>query len=655
MTRLLAYSAAAALALGLAAPAEAAGAPPTIAFSSAWTKYVLAGDQPVKFTTATASPGSQVTLIWSHEVAGNLALIFGNVAPGTLLHVSFSETAKYLHATSDWYHTYPTDDHVPSSGEAWVDTPGCQSNGVCDDGYRAFRFARVYAQGGSATITAVRVLLPASVRTPQGWFLSSDDLLNRAWYASAYTAQLMVEPNDPTILDPRGCQIAGGTGRLLILDGAKRDRCPWLGDQVVTDQTLLLTNRDTLGVAESTLSIFADAQQADGYIPASPSQNYGVLIFDYPALWVTALDNVLLYGGDRAYVTRYWPNLQRLLDVWFPSYAPQDGLVLDTLVLGDYGASILDGDYAFINRGSELVAYYNAGYVLALRNGAAIADLLGHPDVAKLWRARADALAPVFDSTFWDPAAGAFLDSPDGPVVHPQDGNAFAILAGLATPTQAASAIRYLDRTTSRPWGNAIADNDTWASPDWGSDPSQRVYPFMTYFDVMARFMVGADKSALDELRRTWGWMLDPNHGGPGTTWEAIGGGGSIADYQQASTSMAQGWSSGAAPALTNEVLGVRPTGPGFSTFDAIPHPGDLAWAQGGVPTPVGTIRFAWKRTRTGYLLRLSAPPSLTGRVGAPAGKTATVLVDGRRVAATLADGVASVELQGSHVIEVRR
>lgn len=648
-------AAAAALALGVTVPAETAVSQPTIAFSSAWTKYVLAGNRPVKFRTATATPGSPVTLIWSHEVAGNLALTFGDVAPGTLLRVSFSETAKYLHTSSDWSHTYPTDDQVPSSGEVWVDRPGCQSSGVCDDGYRAFRFARVYAQGGSATITAARVLLPASVQTPQGWFLSSDDLLNRAWYASAYTAQLMVAPNDPATLDPRGCQIPGGPGRQLILDGAKRDRCPWLGDQVVTEQTLLLENRAALGPAESTLSIFADAQQADGYIPASPSQNFGVLIFDYPALWVTALDNLLLYGGDRTYVAGYWPNLMRLLDVWFPSYAQPDGLLLDTLAVGDYGNTILAGDYAFIHRSSQLVAYYNASYILALRNAASIADMLGHPDVATLWRARADALAPVFDSTFWDPSAGAFLDSPDGPVVHPQDGNAFAILAGLATPTQAASAISYLDQKTSRPWGNAIADTDAWAAPGWGDDPSQRVYPFVTYFDVMARFLVGADSSALDELRRTWGWMLDPKHGGPGTTWEAIGGNGSIADYLQADTSMAHGWSTGAAPALTNEVLGVRPTGPGFTTFDAIPHPGDLAWAQGGVPTPAGTIRFAWKRTRTGFLLRLSAPPSLTGRVGAPAGKTATVLVDGRRVGATLAGGVATVELQGSHVIEVRR
>ena len=223
--------------------------------------------------------------------------------------------------------------------------------------------------------------------------------------------------------------------------------------------------------------------------------------------------------------------------------------------------------------------------------------------------------------------------------------------AALASPAQAASALAYLDRTTHLPWGNAIADNDTWSSPDWGGRPSQRVYPFVSYFDVAARFATGADASALDELRRTWGWMLAPAHATSGTAWEAIGAGGSIDGYLRAFTSLASGWSTGAVPALTNSVLGVTPTGPRFSTFDAIPHPGDVAWAQGAVPTPAGTIMFGWKRVRGGFFLRLDAPRKLLARVGAPVAN-ARVLVDGRVVGAA-ADGTVSV--RGSHVIEVLR
>jgi hypothetical protein len=634
--------------IGLGSASAQAAKPVTpIVFSSAWRHYVISGNRPARFVRGTAKPGHPVTMIWRHEVAGNLQLTFGDVQPGTVIQVAFSETAEYLAIgrTSDWSHTYNTDEDEPSTGGTWIDSPGCQIAAICDDGYRAFRFARVFVLSGSAVITSAKVLLSPSVRTPKGWFLSSDDLLNRIWYSSAYTAQLMVLPNDPAILDPRGCAMPGPLTMDVVVDGAKRDRCPWLGDQTVTDPTLFLIGGDLGSAIENTLSVFANAQLPNGYIPASPSQDFSSLLFDYPADFPIAVDNLMLYRGDLKLVNTYWPVIVKLLDTWYPSHTdPTTGLLVDPFP---------PGDYAYIQRGGPLVAYYNALYVLALKDGAAIAETLGQSDAAARWRARAAAIGAVFGPTFWDSSAGAFEDSPTGPVVHPQDGNAFAILAGLATPAQATSALAYLDKTTHQAWGNAIADNDTWATPAWGMSPSQRVYPFISYFDVLARFQTGEDTSALEELSRTWGWMLGPTHQTTGTTWEAIGAGGNIDGYQQAFTSMASGWSTGAAPALTNEALGVRPTGPAFSTFDAIPHPGDLSWAQGSVPTPSGSIMFGWKAIKGGYLLKLVAPKSLVGRVGAPGGSGARVYVDGKRTADAVVGSDAVVSLHGSHVIEV--
>jgi hypothetical protein len=631
------------LAATLALGASAAGASRNgagIVFGTGWEHYVLSGDRPAHFIPVTAAPTTPATLVWRHEVAGNLALTFGAVTPGTLIHVAFSETSEYLgvDGTSDWSRTYTTDDHEPVTGENWVDLPGCQAPGVCADGYRAFRFARVFVERGSARIVGAAVRLSQRVGTPRGWFLSSDDLLNRIWYSSAYTAQLMELPNDPAVL-ATGCSIPGGPTLEMIVDGAKRDRCPWLADQAVTEPTLFLTGGDATA-AENTLSLFANAQRADGYIPASPLESSSSVVFDYPAYWVLAVDDLLLYRGARTQIAAYWPALVRVLDDWYPTFSDARGLLEDRFP---------PADYAYIPRFGPLVAYYNALYARALEAGAGVADALGQADAVARWRSRVQSLATAFGPAFWDASAGAFEDSPSGPPVHPQDGNALAILAGLASPAQAASAIGYLDRATSLPWGNAIADNDSWSTPDWVADPSQQVYPFVSYFDVAARFAAGSDSSALHELRRTWGWMLRA----PGTTWEAIGGSGTIDGFERAATSMAHGWSTGAAPALTNYVLGVVPTGPGFSTFDAIPHPGDLAWAQGGVPTPAGTITFGWKRIRGGFLLRLDAPGKLVARVGAPAGSNARVLVDGRQVAATTAGADTVATVRGPHTVEV--
>jgi len=82
-------------------------------------------------------------------------------------------------------------------------------------------------------------------------------------------------------------------------------------------------------------------------------------------------------------------------------------------------------------------------------------------------------------------------------------------------------------------------------------------------------------------------------HGPKSTMWETIGpGGGAPVNIP----SWDAGWSSGAAPALTEYVLGVKPTSPGFKTFTVTPHTGNLKWAKGDVPTPRGLIHVSWKR-----------------------------------------------------------
>jgi hypothetical protein len=94
---------------------------------------------------------------------------------------------------------------------------------------------------------------------------------------------------------------------------------------------------------------------------------------------------------------------------------------------------------------------------------------------------------------------------------------------------------------------------------------------------------------------------------GPGTMWETIGPyGGSPTDRVP---SYDAGWSSGAAPALTAYVLGVRPTSPGFRTFVVDPHPGELRFASGDVPTPFGDIHVSWEQTDADLAIRVAAPP----------------------------------------------
>ena len=187
--------------------------------------------------------------------------------------------------------------------------------------------------------------------------------------------------------------------------------------------------------------------------------------------------------------------------------------------------------------------------------------------------------------------------------------NAFAVLAGVASAGQAKAALGWLSNHNAHDYGNTINDTQAWDDPAFGRETQLRVYPFMSYFEVEARFVAGLDVSAVDLIRREWGYMLT---NGPGTMWESIGpyGSGPVGTPG----SWDHGWSTGAAPALTHSVLGVQPTSPGFATFTVTPHPGGVRSASGDVPTPKGAIHVAWTANDAGEVtsLRVTAPGGLT-------------------------------------------
>src|SRR3954470_2775936 len=147
-------------------------------------------------------------------------------------------------------------------------------------------------------------LVAAPAARADGSFFSSDPLLNQVWAGSVQTAQDMLEPG-PLREDwlGRDCTI---DVPVAVLDGTIRDRCPYVGDEAVINRTLDAST-PRFDVQRSMLAWFAAHQHGDGAIPASPLAHASVVLFDYNAYWLQALEDYVLYSGDLELARQVWP------------------------------------------------------------------------------------------------------------------------------------------------------------------------------------------------------------------------------------------------------------------------------------------------------------------------------------------------------------
>jgi len=155
------------------------------------------------------------------------------------------------------------------------------------------------------------------------------------------------------------------------------------------------------------------------------------------------------------------------------------------------------------------------------------------------------------------------------------------------------------------------------------------VSPYMSGFHVFADFEMGDATDALANIRKEWGYMLNRDPGG--VFWERIENSG-LPGRGLFSDSAAHAWSTGPTVALSKYVLGVAPKTGGFRQWSVAPQVGDLAWAQGVVPTPRGSISVRWLHNGGSFALTVKGPKRGSGLVTIPGARHSTIARNGRIV-----------------------
>ncbi len=561
---------------------------------------------------------------YGEDVSGVPALEVRAKTGAPTLRVAYSEGLPYLEPTGDGGGPLSATAAPTRFTDYEVAGPGLLTTGLVQGGERYELLT--LTSPGSVTLRRVWIHFAAFRAGPtayRGWFLSSSALLNRIWYAGAYTTQLDQLPPGSLQLPPN----AASHRLALIMDGAKRDRKVWAGDLSVEGPNVMYSTgagayfRDSLTLLASYQNRTGEeAGRMDpdaplGAFPAPGDEATGpAYSASYSMDVVLGIASYYRFSADLGFVRGEWRNITREL-AWNRNLVDRRGLLVTS---GDGR----DWDY-YDGAKTGAVTAYNALYVQALRDTAELADALGHHRDAEAYRGQAEQVATAINRYLWNRSVGAYPVSDTQPGTVAEDGNALAIMCGIASPGDVPTILATLRRVLwTDPYGPLPYSTNTGYRPD--------ISPFAANFEVQARFDAGDATGALALIAQLWGAMLSPGPDATSTFWEVLADDGTpaLGGY----TSLAHGWASGPTPDLSAYVLGIQPAKAGFAAWTVAPQPGTLRWAEGQAPTPRGPIHVRWDvRTNGAFDLEMNAPVGTHGSVVVPVpSKTAHVTLNGR-------------------------
>ncbi len=210
--------------------------------------------------------------------------------------------------------------------------------------------------------------------------------------------------------------------------------------------------------------------------------------------------------------------------------------------------------------------------------------------------------------------------------------NAMAVLSGAATPDEQREI-----------WQHVLSRVGAATAPSSPGDSLKDVVtPYYGFYVLGAMARLDHRPEALRWMRQYWGGMLAE---GATSFWEAydprwpkqnfhayLEADGKKGYY----ASLAHGWASGPTAWLMQEILGIQPTGAGFSKVTIRPDLAGLEWARGAEPTPRGLVRVDVARDS----VRVSLPADTVATISLPfSSNQGGVLQNGQPVSATAAEG----------------
>ncbi|EKM52842.1 glycoside hydrolase family 78 protein [Phanerochaete carnosa HHB-10118-sp] len=600
---------------------------------------------------------SWLTLDFGKEVGGLISMTLESASPSSSLALSFTESPMFISplTSDDSSNSAPNMSYdgvlhlqTPLQPGLWTQ-PSVRLRG-------GFRYLTLVSTSNAAiavsNVSCSISFMPHvdNMREYSGYFYASDpvfhdkDFLTKAcaiiWYSGAYTVQTDTVPlhtgrQIPAVSSPGWANNATlGVAGPIIVDGAKRDRAVWPGDMGVAVPTQFVSTNDLVPTRNALSTMFAATNPLTGALPESgpPLSQMGS---DTYHMWtLIGAHNYVRFSGDTVWLSGVWANYTKA--VGFVLGKVDSSGLMNVTGLRDWGRLESGGHNA---EGNALLYQVSCEFL-----STDLANTLNDSALAANWSSSAAALKTRFNEAFWLPSAGMYSDN-ETTTLCPQDANSMSVLYNL---------------TTSAEQANSVSEGLTKYWNDLGAiapELPDNISPFIGSLELQAHFQSGNDLTAMDLLRREWGYMLYTNLSVQSTLLEGFTSNGSLYyrsyqgySYDASYTSHSHGWSSGPTSALTFYVLGLTVTSNQGRTWSIAPHTSGLSAAQGGFETPLGWYGVQWSLEGKTFKLSVDVPAETSGTVRLPL--AGTVTVDGK---STSVGGGAEISLAGgNHSIVVQ-
>ena len=501
----------------------------------------------------TESDTASILLDYGRELHGGLKLVLGSSKPWkpSSVRIRFGESVSEVCSQHDGGKRRKG---YSTNDHAMRDMVlQIPSDGQIEIGNTGFRFVRIDLLSSDFTIHLKEA--PAILRYRNipylGSFRCNDERLNEIWMTGAYTVHLNMQE--------------------YLWDGIKRDRLIWLGDmhpEVATIMSVFGYNE----VVNKSIDLACEQFPLPQWLNGISTYSMWYLIIHHE--WYMHNGNISFLQRHRNYITGVIDRIDECVD--------ENGN--ETLAKQRF----LDWPSSPNKAGVE--AGCRALLCWAMEDAGKLCEQLGEKEYVEKCGNISKRLKKQIKQPNNLKQAAALMS-----------------IAGLMKPEKACSEVISV--------GGA-----------------KNFSTFYGYYMLQALAQAGEYQQAVDIIRQYWGGMLDL---GATTFWEDFNldwthNAGRLDDfvpedkddihgdfgdhcYPSFRHSFCHGWASGPTPWMTQHILGVEILDAGCKTLRITPHLGDLEWAEGTFPTPLGVVYIKHIKGLNGKITStINAPDGIT-------------------------------------------